>query len=110
MNDGKGFYSRVPLDMDDTALRKLLAGLGNRGSKIGRFGGRRDLVRNAHGQPLPCCWAECWARGSIKYTVLAPHDAPGREGDTLTYLFCGPAHKALWLGQTSPARSGLIVP
>jgi hypothetical protein len=109
MNTGK-FHSLVPQDLDHERMRKLLAGLGNRGSVIGRFGGRRDLVRNAHGQPLACCWQDCWERGSTKHQVVAPHDGPGRESDTLTYIFCGPVHKSLWLGQTSPAQRSLIVP
>lgn len=104
------FHSYVPLDHDDQAVRKLLTGLGNRGNAIRRLGGRRDLVRNAHGQPLPCCWQECWARGSTRHEVRVAHDAPGREGDTLTYVFCGPAHKAQWLGQTAAAQRGLIIP
>jgi hypothetical protein len=109
MNDK--FRTYVPHDYDDQRVRKLLAGLGNRGhAAIGRFGGRRDLVRNAHGQPLPCCWQDCWARGSTKHTVVVPHDGDGRENDTLTYLFCGPSHKDLWLGKAQAAHRGLIIP
>jgi hypothetical protein len=107
------FSSYVPADIDDQGVRKLLAGLGGRaGIGIRKLGGRRDLVRNAHGQPLPCCWRDCWDRGSTRHTVVAPHDAEGREGDTLTYIFCGPAHKAMWLGTARPEASalGLILP
>jgi len=107
------FHSFVPANFDHEKVRRLLAGLGDRPVSIRRLGGRRDRVRNAHGKPLPCCWAECWTPGSTKYTVVAPHDAPGREGDTLTYIFCGPVHRALWQGQLNPAGqhgSGLIVP
>jgi hypothetical protein len=110
VNKGRGFQAPTETGMDDQRLRKLLAGLGNRGNVIGRFGGRRDLVRNAHGKPLPCCWSECWRDGSTKHQVVAPHDGPGREGDTLTYIFCGQVHRALWLGLTPPAKTGLIVP
>lgn len=111
--DGRRFHTFVPDEMDHNRVRKLLAGLGDRGSVgIRRLGGRRDLVRNAHGRPLPCCWSDCWERGSTKHTVVVPHDGPEREGDTLTYIFCGPSHRALWLGQTRPDASalGLIVP
>lgn len=107
------FHSFVPADLDHAAVRRLLANIGDRaGVGIRKLGGRRDLVRNAHGLPLPCCWQDCWERGSTKHKVVAPHDAPGREGDTLTYIFCGPAHKALWLGKTRPDATalGLIVP
>lgn len=107
------FHSFVPDTLDHAAVRNLLGQLGGRtGASIRKLGGRRDRVRNAHGKPLPCCWAECWAQGSTRHTVVAPHDAPGREGDTLTYVFCGPAHKALWLGQTRPdaPATGLIIP
>lgn len=110
---GGRFHSFIPEDMDQGQLRKILANLGQRGSVgIRRLGGRRDLVRNAHGNPLPCCWQECWSAGSTRHTAVVPHDAPGREGDTLTYVFCGPSHKAQWLGQTRPdaAALGLIIP
>lgn len=107
------FHSYVPADLDHSAVRQLLGKLGDRlAVGIGRHGGRRDLVRNAHGTPLPCCWAECWERGSTKYRAVVPHDAPGREGDTLTYIFCGPAHLALWRGRLRPDATalGLIIP
>jgi hypothetical protein len=106
------FRTFAPQDMDHGRVRRILAELGGRGVTIGRHGGRRDLVRNAHGVPLPCCWADCWHRGSTKHVAVVAHDAAGREGDTLTYLFCGPQHRQMWLGQLppdSPAR-GLIVP
>lgn len=104
--DFRGAQPLINADVPD--VRRLLAQLGDRtGTSIRRLGGRRDLVRNAHGQPLPCCWADCWARGSVKHKVVVLHDAPDRaaSGDTLTYIFCGPAHKDMWMG-----RSGLIVP
>lgn len=111
---GKGrFHSFVPADLDHAAVRKLLGQLGDRAAAgIRRHGGRRDLVRNAHGKPLPCCWAECWTPGSTRYTAVVPHDAPGREGDTLTYVFCGPAHRDMWRGAARPDASalGLIIP
>lgn len=112
MKAGDRFSVVAPDGHDHGQVRALLAALGDRGKVIGRFGGRRDLVRNAHGKPLPCCWAECWTPGSLKHKAVAPHDGPGREGDTLTYLFCGPVHKALWLGQSPPGATalGLITP
>lgn len=106
------FHSFVPLDMDHNRVRKLLAGLGDRPLSIRRLGGRRDLVRNAHGLPLPCCWQDCWERGSTKYKAVVPHDGPERTGDTLTYIFCGPAHLQMWRDGTRPDATalGLIVP
>lgn len=113
MQAGDRFHTFVPADMDDQKIRRLLRQLGQRsGVGIRRHGGRRDLVRNAHGVPLPCTWQDCWERGSTKHEVRVPHDAPGREGDTLTYVFCGPRHKAMWLGQLPPDKrpNSIIVP
>lgn len=115
MDAGRRFTAPVPADLDHNAVRRLLAQLGDRSAAgIRRLGGRRDLVRNAAGRPLPCCWQECWDRGSTRYKVVTPHDAPGREGDTLTYLFCGPVHRDMWLGKIrqdrAPSALGLIVP
>jgi hypothetical protein len=106
----------------EARIREMLARLAPR--VIRRAGGRRDLVRNAHGKPLPCCWSDCWTPGSTRHQVTVPHDSPSRPGaaDTLTYIFCGPVHKSMWLGSSlrtdnygnthdGPAsRSGLILP
>jgi len=107
------FHTFGPDGLDHAAVRRLLGQLGDRASVgIRKLGGRRDLVRNAHGQPLPCCWSDCWSPGSTRHVAVVPHDGPDRAGDTLTYVFCGPTHRALWLGQTRPdARAlGLITP
>lgn len=61
-----------------------------------------DLVRNLAGKPLPCCWSDCWERGSTQHQAVIPHDQPERKGDTLTYIFCSDNHRALWLSGAVP--------
>jgi len=69
--------------------------------------GRPQLVRNAHGKPLPCCWDDCWANGDERYRIVVPHDAPARRanGDTLTYLFCSDRHREYYREAASRAGS-----
>lgn len=66
------------------------------------------LVRNLWGQPLPCCWNECMRPGRTDHEVRVQHDAPDRRQDTLTYLFCSDAHKAMWLTALEPGEYGRI--
>lgn len=102
--------SRPSLDR----VRSLLAGgsgpliLPGKDRRRARKG---QLVRNLSGRPLPCCWSDCWTPGRTDQGVVIKHDAPERKGagDTLTYLFCSPAHREHWLNELSPARRAEVI-
>lgn len=93
-------------------VRQLLAGgsgpliLPGRDRRRARRG---QLVRNLAGRPLPCCWADCWRSGRTDQGVILKHDAPDRQGDTLTYIFCSPTHREHWLAELEPDRRALII-
>lgn len=68
----------------------------------------KQLVRNAHGRPIPCCWSDCWDRGDNRYRVEVPHDAPKFPGEKLVYIFCRPRHRSYWLHANRPGRYGTL--
>lgn len=76
----------------------------------------RRLVRNYHGRPLPCCWADCWTHGDDRHGVDVPHDAPKYPGEQLRYIFCSERHRAYWLnsrndrGNLPTGSKGLLGP
>lgn len=74
-----------------------------------RRAAKGTLVRNLSGKALPCCWRDCWSPGRTDQAVVVKHDAPERQGDTLTYVFCCPAHREHWLNELEPDRRALVV-
>lgn len=64
----------------------------------------RDRIRNFWGNPIPCCWSDCWKHASTRHQVVVPHDAPDRQGDNLVYAFCSDLHKLFWISATVPAE------
>lgn len=66
----------------------------------GGAGGGKQLVRNAQGNPLPCCYADCWEDGDNRTRVEVPHTQPKHPGEKLVYIFCTDAHKSLHLKGT----------
>lgn len=60
-------------------------------------------IRNAQGNPIPCCYGDCRKDADNRFRVEVPHPTPrwidvttGRR-EMLVYAFCGDAHKAMWL-------------
>jgi len=72
--------------------------------------GGRKRIRNFWGQPIACCWSDCWKDASTDHEVRIPHDHPERVGDTLTYAFCSDMHRRFWISTTLPAEHrGLVI-
>ena len=77
----------------------------------------RQLVRNAHGKPLPCVWDDCWEHGDNRHRVEVDHDAPKFKGEKLVYIFCSERHRDYWRHSTKDrgnlptgSRGGLVGP
>lgn len=51
-----------------------------------------DLVRNARGVPVPCCYSDCTARADNRYRHEEPHEEPRWPGEKVVWTFCGPTH------------------
>lgn len=67
----------------------------------GQGGKNVQRVRNAEGRVLPCCWSDCERDGDLRYKAVFRDPNPERPvKSTLTYVFCSPAHRALYLAGT----------
>ncbi len=63
-------------------------------------GKRKWLVRNLQGNPIPCCWDDCFEDGDNHHRIEVDHPTPRHTGEKLVYVFCGPDHKAHYLKNT----------
>lgn len=50
------------------------------------------LVRNGVGEPLPCCWDDCWKHGHEEHKVVKR----GERGN-LHYVFCSEQHRLYYV-------------
>lgn len=63
-------------------------------------GGHAVRVRNGNGDPVPCCWGDCWKPADNNHRVEVPHPTPRWHGEKLVYTFCGERHKVLYLANS----------